>query len=112
MARGIAEIPADAADQDVVLAGAHRAASGSSLRAVVDELDARRLAQDVAHLVRGDRPSDSNVIASLWARSTGTRTQVTPTRDLPSSKILRVSCDDLGLFLVVAGRRDRSRCCG
>ena len=83
------------------------------LRAVVDELHAGRLRHDA----RGPGPrviglSHSKVMASQCARSTGTRMQVTPIAIFVVVEDLAGLLDDLGLFVVVAGVRDRRPCCG
>ena len=113
VAAGVAEVLPDAADQDVVLAGGVDRHREVVLRAVVDDLarPARsdRIARTSASVIG---LSHSKVMASQWARSTGTRTQVTPTAIRSSSKILRVSLDDLGLLVVVAGLGIDRRCCG
>ena len=104
MAGGIAEILADAADQHVVLARGIDRHREIIFRAIVDDPHARRLRQDR----RAPRPrvigfSHSKVIASQCARSTGTRTQVTPTAIRLVLEDLPRLLDDLGLLVVVAG---------
>src|SRR5882672_140470 len=91
MAGGIAEIPANAADQDVILARCidrHRKIIPDP---IVHDLHAGvsdRIARTSSSVIGF---SHSKVIAAQCARSTGTRTQVTPTAMLSSSKIFRVS---------------------
>src|SRR5450755_1050291 len=92
MAAGVAEIPANAADQDVILARRIDRHREIIFHPIVDDLHTRRIDEDRAHLVLGDRVFAFEVMAWLCARNTGTRTQVTPTAIPSSSKIFRVSC--------------------
>ena len=67
---------ADAADVGRVLARRLVRRDVAAGLALVDDDAARRIAQDLARLVGGDRFSNSMFTASEWPMNTGTRTQV------------------------------------
>src|ERR1700752_2151495 len=103
--RGVAEILADAADPNVVLARGIDRHREIVLRAVIHDLHARRAGQQLADVVLADRPF------AFEGDGLGVRAQHRNADagdadgDLLVLEDLAGFLDDLGLFAVVTGRR-------
>ena len=103
MAGGIAEILADTADENIVLARRVDRHREVVPRPVIDDLDARRVGQDRAHIMLGDRPFAFEGDRLAMGAQHRYAHAGDADRDLIVLEDLAGLLDHLGLFVVVAG---------